>query len=334
MSHLIFESIDRVCDFGPERNHPQHIVALPDLDRDASDEELVTLRSKDYFEAFQDSGRLPNYSISSCGHLIHLSCHHEYSDDIQTRIRRSLLMTYPEVLHRQEYLCPFCRQISNCLIPVTFEGFQVQDRQLLQHSTVNNSLFSTLWHNGGRDYDEAVQQESNAFDNGKALDQKLLLKIWPDFTEAMNQQVTLLMNQVLQACHPTILPTLNEAQSIIQSGPSRDSWATDTFFLSNTLASSIASIEIAARCRSNLPSSGSSLPIFVGSISDQLIMLLQGYLSNIRAANRAMHPDFREIMKLLAIGIIYPQDSYIHNIVARSTKLELHKLYPGYSFFL
>ena len=55
---------------------------------------------------------------STCNHAIHLKCFQKYSEEVNTRYANQPEIPHAESLARHEYLCPFCRNISNFLIPV------------------------------------------------------------------------------------------------------------------------------------------------------------------------------------------------------------------------
>lgn len=51
--------------------------------------------------------------VQSCGHHVHLTCHDAYRHSLFTSQRPQNLM-----IERGEFLCPFCRQLSNCVLPL------------------------------------------------------------------------------------------------------------------------------------------------------------------------------------------------------------------------
>lgn len=51
--------------------------------------------------------------VQSCGHHVHLTCHDAYRQSLFSSQRPQNLM-----IERGEFLCPFCRQLSNCVLPL------------------------------------------------------------------------------------------------------------------------------------------------------------------------------------------------------------------------
>lgn len=51
--------------------------------------------------------------VQSCGHHVHLACHDAYRQSLFSSQRPQNLM-----IDRGEFLCPFCRQLSNCVLPL------------------------------------------------------------------------------------------------------------------------------------------------------------------------------------------------------------------------
>jgi E3 ubiquitin-protein ligase UBR1 len=55
---------------------------------------------------------------SACGHLMHFACFRDYSVSLETRQRQQPTRNHPERLSRKEFLCPLCKSLGNCLLPV------------------------------------------------------------------------------------------------------------------------------------------------------------------------------------------------------------------------
>jgi E3 ubiquitin-protein ligase UBR2 len=57
---------------------------------------------------------------SSCGHIMHGACWQKYFDDLVANERQRNRQRYPHSFdtERQEFLCPLCRGLSNCVIPI------------------------------------------------------------------------------------------------------------------------------------------------------------------------------------------------------------------------
>ena len=58
--------------------------------------------------------------VSSCGHIMHSSCWQNYFDDVQSSEQRRSRMRAPQSydIEKSEFLCPLCRCLSNCVIPL------------------------------------------------------------------------------------------------------------------------------------------------------------------------------------------------------------------------
>ena len=55
---------------------------------------------------------------SSCGHLMHISCHQNFLSSIQTRQSSQPLRNHPENLQFKQFLCPLCKSLGNAIIPI------------------------------------------------------------------------------------------------------------------------------------------------------------------------------------------------------------------------
>ena len=56
--------------------------------------------------------------VTSCGHLIHFGCFQTYADSIANRHHSQPTRNHPESLARREFLCPVCKSLENCVIPI------------------------------------------------------------------------------------------------------------------------------------------------------------------------------------------------------------------------
>lgn len=55
---------------------------------------------------------------STCGHMVHYHCFNDYVDAIRARHRVQPQRHQPECLERNEFVCPLCKSLGNCLLPV------------------------------------------------------------------------------------------------------------------------------------------------------------------------------------------------------------------------
>jgi E3 ubiquitin-protein ligase UBR1 len=54
---------------------------------------------------------------SSCGHMMHIKCFTTYIESVERRQLHEL-RRHPECLERNEFLCPLCKSLGNCLFPI------------------------------------------------------------------------------------------------------------------------------------------------------------------------------------------------------------------------
>lgn len=55
---------------------------------------------------------------STCGHMVHYHCFNDYLEAIRSRHRVQPQRQHPESLERGEFICPLCKSLGNCLLPV------------------------------------------------------------------------------------------------------------------------------------------------------------------------------------------------------------------------
>merc|ERR1712018_561140 len=74
--------------------------------------------------------------VSSCGHIMHSSCWQNYFDDVQNSERQRSRMRQPQSydIEKSEFLCPLCRCLSNCVIPLIPQFHLLQPPSLRQPS--------------------------------------------------------------------------------------------------------------------------------------------------------------------------------------------------------
>ena len=74
--------------------------------------------------------------VSSCGHIMHSSCWQNYFDDVQSSEQRRSRMRAPQSydIEKSEFLCPLCRCLSNCVIPLIPQFHLLQPLLLRERS--------------------------------------------------------------------------------------------------------------------------------------------------------------------------------------------------------
>ncbi|TPX46254.1 hypothetical protein SeLEV6574_g03322 [Synchytrium endobioticum] len=61
------------------------------------------------------------FFMSTCGHLMHVDCFQDYTQSIRIRHNNAHMRRLePEDLEQGEFLCPLCKTLGNCLIPIAF----------------------------------------------------------------------------------------------------------------------------------------------------------------------------------------------------------------------
>ncbi|KAJ3155333.1 hypothetical protein HDU86_004424 [Geranomyces michiganensis] len=81
--------------------------------------------------------------VSSCGHLMHLTCFDSYYASIRTRHNMQDGRTQPEDIDRFEFLCPLCKTLGNCVIPVLWTAKEERIVPIRPSTTVEE------WWNAG-----------------------------------------------------------------------------------------------------------------------------------------------------------------------------------------
>ncbi|KAJ3118203.1 hypothetical protein HDU96_003243 [Phlyctochytrium bullatum] len=61
--------------------------------------------------------RTPDLYLSTCGHMMHLACFDVYKASIVARVNQDDRL-HPEDVERHEFLCPLCKTLGNCVVPV------------------------------------------------------------------------------------------------------------------------------------------------------------------------------------------------------------------------
>ncbi|KAI9104974.1 hypothetical protein DFS34DRAFT_223040 [Phlyctochytrium arcticum] len=104
--------------------------------------------------------------ISTCGHLMHLKCFKQYYNSVASRQAAQLTRNHPEQLDRSEYMCPLCKALGNCLIPVLWKTRKEQVNIIPKHVVeggANLSEWQDWW----------IKQKSQWFDLRNADDTEM-----------------------------------------------------------------------------------------------------------------------------------------------------------------
>ncbi|KAJ3020715.1 hypothetical protein HKX48_000314 [Thoreauomyces humboldtii] len=88
-----------------------------------------------------------NVFMSTCGHLMHLTCFHSYYASIRTRHETQSGRNHPEDVERSEFLCPLCKTLGNCFVPVLWDAKEERIVPLREETAV-----STWWERGLGDF--------------------------------------------------------------------------------------------------------------------------------------------------------------------------------------
>ncbi|GAA6062341.1 hypothetical protein JCM10212_006591 [Sporobolomyces blumeae] len=109
----------------------EEILATPaDLDVDATPLRPIGVAAQKVpVHSFDESGdglargfpqnQKSGFHVSSCGHLMHLSCFETYCSSLAARHRQQPTRCHPETIERREFVCPLCKSLGNVLLPVT-----------------------------------------------------------------------------------------------------------------------------------------------------------------------------------------------------------------------
>ncbi|KAJ3153865.1 hypothetical protein HDU89_008730 [Geranomyces variabilis] len=89
--------------------------------------------------------------MSSCGHFMHLTCFHSYYASIRTRHETQDDRSQPENIDRNEFLCPLCKTLGNCFIPVLWTAKEERVVPIREPATVEE-----WWSTGLGDFATAL----------------------------------------------------------------------------------------------------------------------------------------------------------------------------------
>ncbi|KAG8835783.1 hypothetical protein FRC17_001177 [Serendipita sp. 399] len=101
----------------PMSLHWNEVLTSPDsLDRD----DASRLPPDDRDKSGAPSPYTPRFGTyaSTCGHMVHYHCFNDYMEAIRSRHRMQPQRHQPECLERGEFICPLCKSLGNCLMPV------------------------------------------------------------------------------------------------------------------------------------------------------------------------------------------------------------------------
>lgn len=140
------------------------------------------------FQKVNDLGQLqylettihPSPHTSTCGHVMHAQCWTEYfNNEVAKENRRPYRNRSPGSfdIDKKEFLCPLCRCISNCVIPLTpelssFGSIASTDEEIIDFNT---------WFNIISDYTESLQTVDNLLLNDECE------SIYPSLETVLNK---------------------------------------------------------------------------------------------------------------------------------------------------
>ncbi|KAI8850290.1 hypothetical protein BC829DRAFT_488840 [Chytridium lagenaria] len=112
--------------------------------------------------------------VSTCGHLMHFACYDLYKTSVERRQVSQEYRSHPENLDRYEFLCPLCKTLGNCIVPI-LEGRKVE-RENLEAERPKAGL-EEWWEKKGKgvvagmlkSLDEAAKTPLTAFEASSSL---------------------------------------------------------------------------------------------------------------------------------------------------------------------
>ncbi|KAJ1566168.1 hypothetical protein HK096_002677 [Nowakowskiella sp. JEL0078] len=104
---------------------------------------------------------------SSCGHLMHMKCFVTYKASINIRHSSQPNRLQPETLKLKEFLCPLCKSLGNCLLPVVWNGVDEQIRNVNSYPLECETFWNLgIWWNKRWSVKLAQQQTRRAWVDG------------------------------------------------------------------------------------------------------------------------------------------------------------------------
>ncbi|KAJ3226348.1 hypothetical protein HK099_005056 [Clydaea vesicula] len=107
--------IQRNLNFSSKESVEEALNVPPSLDTNLNhsvDEEVTNIK---YPPTFTNT---PGLQATSCGHLMHFHCFKNYTGSLVIRHQAQLTRNHPENLDRKEFMCPLCKSLGNCLLPI------------------------------------------------------------------------------------------------------------------------------------------------------------------------------------------------------------------------
>ncbi|KAJ9634752.1 E3 ubiquitin-protein ligase ubr1 [Knufia peltigerae] len=234
---------------------------------------------------------------TSCGHIMHYACFENYYQSVTRRHSQQVARNHPERIALKEFVCPLCKALANSFLPIVwkhseqsypgslgisqdFDHFMDNEVSKLTPSSVpmDNSTFDSL---AATMYSETLDTLSNS-------------SLTPAITMWQAGDLTLSPTSPAWADNPElagfaelagIYGRLRESLTITARtnrvlGPSGSSSVNQFHVLVNTLANTIASVEIGHRGRE----AEFGTPLLT-SVPQQTLSHLQTLCSTLRAYN-------------------------------------------------
>ncbi|KAI8819844.1 uncharacterized protein EV422DRAFT_620707 [Fimicolochytrium jonesii] len=105
--------------------------------------------------------------ISTCGHLMHLTCFHQYYASVRNRQDTQLGRNQPEDLERNEFLCPLCKTLGNVFVPVLWA--QMEEKVSPNITDAEGPSFGYWWHSGLSEFARALVHGELIEDEGEIV---------------------------------------------------------------------------------------------------------------------------------------------------------------------
>ncbi|GAA5987891.1 hypothetical protein JCM5350_006763 [Sporobolomyces pararoseus] len=175
----------------------QEVLATPSsLDQDASSIRPFGIASeKIKVHSFDESGdgiargfpqnQKSGFHLSSCGHLMHLSCFETYCNSLAARHRQQPTRCHPETIERKEFVCPLCKSLGNVLLPASPNApaflpysHPLDSRSLAEWSVSSTNPVFSVSAEEVHEIDQETFETVNRLQLVNDLDQSILFKPW------------------------------------------------------------------------------------------------------------------------------------------------------------
>ncbi|GAA5959792.1 hypothetical protein JCM3765_000105 [Sporobolomyces pararoseus] len=299
----------------------QEILTTPSsLDQDASSIRPFGIASKKIrVHSFDESGdgiatgfpqnQKSGFHLSSCGHLMHLSCFETYCSSLAARHRQQPTRCHPETIERGEFVCPLCKSLGNVLLPASPDAaaFLPYSRSLDPRSLAEWSDPSTNPVLSAAGNVEHINEETFAIVNGhhivNDLDQSIRFRPWrisitlaTVLPDRVGGKEGLMIAQLLQ-----VVTALKSEIGFAGSGGI-------VTLTKDLLDYTISSMEVACR--------GTGEPSW--KIGESSLRLIQSSFRTLQLVNLAMDPSSEEACRVVGVSIRQRLGGYF----ARGTKFD------------